>query len=400
MLQSLPTFLLSTGLPTLAPSISTGFPTHPPSHSTSLSSSDFGELEISPSALENMFLTKWMIIPSALTLIFSCTLLILTVVKHQGRLIHLFYSLILFTSCELFLLLQLTVCFLFALFSSPLPCGLWKSVGMIALSLPLFSVLLIAISRIVFVRYPLRYRSLLPIRVQSAILLGFLLYSVFLGVWPAVLGTCSPYMDIEHGVCLFDRASPYCSAYLVVYVVMAIALPTLCVLLIYGYVMMLNQKYRKRARHLSGSKQRESVAPFCAAVLGIDGNKIAGGVVLQNHTATPSGFSSLRKEKPRPRSRSLSLALVFGEERLREVPWLIVIVNLVHLAFSVPWTLLVLYTSENNLAGSNLIWLDLGHVSVLLSCALSPLLYIACTRILRERARKMAKMCLFWKTRW
>ena len=387
--SSLPTFPLSTGLPTFAPSLS----------SSTTSRSGFGELEISPSALENMFLTKWMIIPSALTLLFSCTLLILTVVKHQRRLIHLFYSLILFTSCELLLLLQLTVCFLFALFSSPLPCGLWKSVGMVALSLPLFSVLLIAISRIVFVRYPLRYRSLLPIRAQSAILLGFLLYSVLLGVWPALLGTCSPYMDIEHGVCLFDRASPYCSAYLVVYVVMAIALPTLCVLLIYGYVVMLNQRYGKRARHLSG-KQRESVAPFCAAVLGIDGNKISGSVVLENHAAFPSRSRSLPNEKPRPRSRSLSLALVFGEERLREVPWLIVIVNLVHLAFSVPWTLLVLYTSENNLTGSNLIWLDLGHVSVLLSCALSPFLYIACTRILRERAQKMAQMCLFWKTRW
>ena len=213
------------------------------------------EIEILPSQIAEMYATKVTIIPSAIVLLISCSILCVTIFTYFKRVIKLYIGLVFYAITELLLFLRILLFYLLSAQGSleMVPCGVTKSLSLFTMTLPGLAILLITISRLIFIRYPLRYRNILLIKYQLISCVVAVFFAVMIALWPA-LGACDPYYDRIYGICYLDCDS-ICYGYIAIYVTLGILLPTLVVIGIYIYVYKVLKKHRARAKNRENSLQ-------------------------------------------------------------------------------------------------------------------------------------------------
>ena len=205
-------------------------------------------IEILPNQIAEMYTTKVAIIPSALILLISCSMLIFTIFTYFKRVIKLYIGLVFYSVTEVLLFLRILLVYLL---SEALPCGVTKSLTLFTMTLPILAILLITISRLIFIKYPLRYRNILLIKYQVVACVVAVIFALLIALWPA-LGACQPYYDTILGFCHLECDS-ICYGYIAVYVTLGILLPTLVVIGIYIYVYNVLKKHRERAQNRKNS---------------------------------------------------------------------------------------------------------------------------------------------------
>ena len=81
-----------------------------------------------------------------------------------------------------------------------------------------------------------------------------------------------------------------------------------------------------------------------------------------------------------------------NEPKKDQIPWSLVLLTLMHIFSSLPWIIIEFYSDYFFKASTKeLIFLDLGNTILMVSVAVSPLLYIFFTRLVRDKVKQTAK---------
>ena len=134
------------------------------------------------------------------------------------------------------------------------------------------------------------------------------------------------------------------------------------------------------------SKKFSLQCPSSANLLSTDWHK-------RKESAKPH---DLRSIKPLFKEAVRRLSLVTEQTdllRKKEIPWSLVLLTLIHITSSIPWIfILVSQDSIGMIASeSGRVWLDLGNALLLCSVAISPLLYVLFTRLIRDKVWQIIK---------
>ena len=215
---------------------------------TSLQGPD--DIEILPIQIAEMYITKVTIIPSAIVLLASCIILCFTIFNYFKRVMELYVGLVFYSITEVLLFLRILLLYILSDQGSleRVPCGVTKSLSLFTMALPALAILLITLCRLIFIKYPLRYRSILLVKYQVIACVVAVIYVLVIAMWPA-LGACHPYYDRIVGLCKLD-CDLVCYGYIGVYATLGIALPTLLVIVVYIYVYNVLRKHRARAKKM------------------------------------------------------------------------------------------------------------------------------------------------------
>ncbi|KAL5262570.1 hypothetical protein ACHWQZ_G008091 [Mnemiopsis leidyi] len=220
------------------------------------------DIEILPIQIAEMQITRITIIPSAIVLLASCIILCFIIFNYFKRVMELYVGLVFYSMTEVLLFLRILLLYVLADHGSLeyIPCGITKSLSLFTMALPSLAILLITLSRLIFIKYPLRYRSILLVKYQVAACVAAVIFAFLIGMWPA-LGACHPYYDGNLGLCHLN-CDLVCYWYIAAYVTLGIALPTLVVIVVYIYVYNVLKKHRARAKKMrrnspSNPKQRK-----------------------------------------------------------------------------------------------------------------------------------------------
>lgn len=206
------------------------------------------EIEILPNQIAQMTATKITIIPSAVILLISCSFLCLTIFTYFRRVIKLYIGLVFYSLTEVILFIKILLIYLLSANGvlRKVPCGVTKAMSFFTMALPSLAVLLITVSRLIFIKYPLRYRNILIVKYQVLSCVAAVIFAFLLALWPAI-GACEPFYDRRYGLCHLNCDS-LCYKYIAVYITLGILLPTIVVIGIYIYVYSVLKKHRARVK--------------------------------------------------------------------------------------------------------------------------------------------------------
>lgn len=205
-----------------------------------------------------------------------------------------------------------------------------------AVILTSFSILVVTLTRLIFIKYPLTWRSLLTYRAQGGVILGAVLSALLLGCAP-LYGLCDLY-GTRRGCFFVNDGTPKSVGCLAVTLGLGIGIPNLTVVLTYILIYKLVCQARESHRAL----------------------------------ATPG--------------------LERGAER-DKVPWSILTILACNLVSLAPWLFLAPNTRYLFRAAWSVLLMDLAYSSMYLATALGPLAYLVMTRSVRVRAWDTLKSC-------
>ena len=201
------------------------------------------------------------------------------------------------------------------------------------ISLPILAVLMVAVSRTIFLTYPLRWRDYLGAKEQIASFVCCIIFAIFISCIPFV-GICS--LANVHGKCVLDKeeVTP-CQLYFHIHVTACYIAPILLVITLYVYMLRFVSKAKKNHESLKSSQSGSAT--------------------------TDSGIS-----------------LGYKTER-RSYPWSILIILLLNMLSVIPWFVITVLNEEihrNSLNFYSRVAVDIAYSLMFVSMAISPMIYI------------------------
>ena len=295
----------------------------------------------------NLRVTPWITIPSYILLITTSAMLLYIIYKHFSSVLEIYISVIFYLISQLLLLLTLTISWISELIypgQSQDQCQIKLALQTLAVTLPGYSILIITVSRAVFLSCPLSYLRYLKLKFQllsfiTAGLMSDLVSTLPLfGVCPAVVVPVPGLEICYHG----DRRKPSCTVFYSLLLVLGFFLPLLAVISLYIYIYKVVLTARKSHLQLSST-----------VISTIESNK----------------------------------GTKHGIER-RSVPWYILAILVMTVTTTVPWGVMTLFTVEMTEmiteGGDVSLAFDLLYslLQVLIGC--SPLVYLLTTNSLKQ----------------
>ena len=317
----------------------------------------------------NLSLSGWIAIPSYVILAVSSTTLLYMIYKHFRSLLEIYISVIFYLIAQLLFLLILTTSWISELIhpeETQDKCQIKLALQSFAVTLPGYSILIITISRVIFLSSPLSYLSYLKLNFQllsfmtAGLICGLISIIPLLGVCPArpLVLEEAPWLEIcSHG----DRREPSCAVFYSVLLVLGFLLPVLAVISLYIYIYKVVLTARKSHLKLSSTASATT------------STTVEGGESVNQRAEQRI---ELRKERT-------------TEQRTerRSVPWSILAILVMTVSTTVPWGVMTLFTVEMTkliTAGGDVsLTFDLLYslLQVLIGC--SPLVYLLTTNSLR-----------------
>ena len=205
-------------------------------------SGNFNKYELPNPYKLNLGVAQFITIPSYIILAVTSTTLLYIIYKHFRSLLEIYISVIFYLISQLLFLLTLTASWVTELIypeESRDKCAVKLAFQSFAVTLPGYSILIITISKAVFLSCPLSYLSYLKLKVQllsfvtAALICGLISNLPLFGVCPAEPLLLAPGLEIcSYG----DRREPSCTVFYSVLLVLGFFLPLLAVISLYIYI--------------------------------------------------------------------------------------------------------------------------------------------------------------------
>ena len=295
----------------------------------------------------NLRVTPWITIPSYILLITTSAVLLYIIYKHFSSVLEIYISVIFYLISQLLLLLTLTISWISELIypgQSQDQCQIKLALQTLAVTLPGYSILIITVSRAVFLSCPLSYLRYLKLKFQllsfitAGLMSGLVSTLPLFGVCPAVVVPVPGLEICYHG----DRRKPSCTVFCSVLLVLGFFLPLLAVISLYIYIYKVVLTARKSHLQLSSTVTS----------------------TIESNKGTKHSI-----------------------ER-RSVPWYILAILVMTVTTTVPWGVMTLFTVEMTEmiteGGDVSLMFDLLYslLQVLIGC--SPLVYLLTTNSLKQ----------------
>ena len=341
----------------------------------------------------NLGVAQFITIPSYVMLAVTSTTLLYIIYKHFRSLLEIYISVIFYLISQLLFLLTLTASWVTELIypeETRDRCHVKLAFQSFAVILPGYAILIITISRAVFLSYPLRYLSYLKLKFQllsfvtAALICGLISTLPLFGVCPAEPLLLAPGLEIcSYG----DRREPSCTVFYSVLLVLGFFLPLLAVISLYIYIYKVVLAARKSHLQLS------STASATTTVEGMEGVDQQAEQRIEQRTELKeeqrSEQSAGKREGRRAEQSAGRRRGGRSEQRTerRSVPWSILAILVMTVSTTVPWGVMTSFTVEMTKmiteGGdiSRLFDLFYSLLQVLIGC--SPLVYLLTTNSLR-----------------
>ena len=344
----------------------------------------------------NLGVAQFITIPSYVMLAVTSTTLLYIIYKHFRSLLEIYISVIFYLISQLLFLLTLTASWVTELIypeETRDRCHVKLAFQSFAVILPGYAILIITISRAVFLSYPLRYLSYLKLKFQflsfvtAALICGLISTLPLFGVCPAETLVQAEVPGLE--ICSYgDRREPSCTAFYSALLVLGFFLPLLAVISLYIYIYKVVLAARKSHLQLSYTASATTTVEGREGVDQRAENRAEQRTELKEEQRSEQ--SAGKREGRRAEQRT---------ER-RSIPWSILAILVMTVSTTVPWGVMTLFTVEMTKmiteGGdiSRLFDLFYSLLQVLIGC--SPLVYLLTTNSLRtvvvSYVRKVAGM--------
>jgi len=217
---------------------------------------------VPPGTKNGMELSKIMYGPFCAILLVTTAILLYLILRHFRHLIRLYLSLIFYSASQLFLFVVLTTS---AVLQAIVPlegyCDAVNTVEYVAVILPGYGILLVSLARWLCVAYPTKYKKLLNPRVQVTGIVVLVSLITLVTCLP-LLGVCSN-VWVKHdnlsngGLCHLEKEGCKCTAFRWILVSVGFILPFVGVLFVYGLIVNLLIKHKKKEKSLGKCKGSE-----------------------------------------------------------------------------------------------------------------------------------------------
>ena len=321
-----------------------------------------------------LIFSKIIIGPCGVLIVTSSILLFYLIIKHFTSLIHLYFSLLLYTSCQIFLVL--------VLFMSPLVqerssttdmCPAISVIELLAPILPCYGVVIVTAAKWVCVAYPLQFRRILSLKIQIVVVSLVVALLTILACLP-FFGICNytwkPSQKMESGgYCSIGTDAPeQCLVFKWMVVVVGYISPCLGVLIFYCLIVKVLIAHKRRGNNLGK---------------------------VQGKTATSKVDYNY---KPVTTTEKLAHLRAIGQDA---VPWSLVVIAVLATMTSLMWIPQIFVQDlyyDSTLA--TFLVLDLANCLMFVATSVSPLAYILFTPLMRQKLCKMCKSKLNTSVKW
>lgn len=309
-----------------------------------------------------MGLSKIMFGPFCVILLLTTTILLYLILKHFKHLIRLYFSLIFYSICQLFLFTFLTIsAALHTYVSLSEYCDAVKTIEYLALSLPGYGILLISVARWVCVAYPTGYKRLLNPKIQVVVMVVLVALLTLTSCLP-MLGLCSN-VWIEHedlkmgGFCHLGEEESQCTVFKWILVSVGFVVPFVGVLIVYCLIVNLLIKHKKKEKSLGKCKGADKASK-------VDYNY-----------------------KPVTIGEKLAQLKAIGQDA---IPWSILLILAMDIFTTLPWIPQIFVPDlyfKKSLA--EFLALDLMYTVMLAAISFSPAVYFLTTPVMRAQFVKL-----------
>ena len=320
-----------------------------------------------------LILTKIGILPCAVLLILSSALFFYLVLKHFTHLFKLYFSLLLYTAAQIFLVLVIFTSPLIQVLVAPSNPGRCQAVSLIenlANILPGYGVLFVSAAIWVCVSYPLKYKKILDLRIQVVVVGVVVCLLVLLTCLP-LLGICRySWKESEKlksgGYCaigpdILDADLPgQCLVFRWLLVGVGYILPFIGVLFIYILIIRVLVSHKQAERTIDKRK----------------GNSCISHKLEYNY-------------KPVNISEKLTLLRAIGQDA---IPWYIIVILALNTFSSLLWIpQIFLRDVFFDTTLYNFLLLDITYFFMLIAISLSPLSFMLSAALMRNKLGEIVK---------
>jgi hypothetical protein len=232
--------------------------------------------------------------------------------------------------------------------------------------MPAMAVLAVTVVRVVFLKFPLRWREILTYKNQIIGFCATLLITLVLGFLP-LLQLCE--LERFRKTCVLVRAwSVRCLACFTLSLGCGLVAPTVAVAVMYCMIYRIIRKARKVHRTLSNSTTATSLSKTTESE-------------TQNSKSVTEKKTSAKERKLKTERESF--------------PWSIVVILLLNIVSAIPWVILLsfpelIYKKRDS---KTFFLLDILYSLLLISTAVSPLAYLLTTKIVRDTMLDAFRSC-------